>query len=81
MSCDAREYENVTPERFATLKEKAAANGLMFSGTWGTIESHGCKFAWNYSGLNKRLVIQCTHVPWIYGCEHVNQKLDELMKE
>ena len=74
-------YSGITPEQYATLLQKAQANGLNLSGNSGTASKFGVEVSWNYSQPTQELTFQCLRTPFFMKPEDVIAKIETLLKE
>jgi hypothetical protein len=79
--CPQQLFDNITPEQFAALCEKAQASGIPISGDSGVAEKMGIEVTWNYNPESRVLTIQCTHVPFFVSCNDVNMRINALIQQ
>lgn len=79
--CAAQVFQNITPEQFATLIDKANAAGITITGNSGSASKLGIDVSWNYDPEVQQLNIQCTHVPFFVSCNDVNLKIQGLVRD
>jgi hypothetical protein len=79
--CTAQVFQQITPERFSILIDKANAAGIAISGNSGSASKMGIEVSWNYDPDAQQLIIQCTHVPFFVSCNDVNVKIQGLVKD
>ena len=79
--CAQQIFSGITPEQYASLLEKAHANGMELTGNSGTATKFGVEVAWNYSPVTKELTLQCLRTPFFVNAEDVNLKIQALVKE
>jgi hypothetical protein len=79
--CPSQTFNNITPEQFAKLCEKAQAAGIPLNGNSGTAEKMGIEVTWNYSPDSQQLNIQSTHVPFFVSCNDVNTRISNLISQ
>jgi hypothetical protein len=79
--CAQQIFSGIMPEQYASLLEKAHANGMELTGNSGTATKFGVEVAWNYSPVTKELTFQCLHTPFFVKPEDVTAKIQALVKE
>jgi hypothetical protein len=77
----AQVFSGITPEQYASLQQKAQANGISLSGNSGTAAKFGVEVAWNYVPATLELTFQCLRTPFFVKPEEVNAKIEALVKE
>ena len=78
--CDPIEFENVTPEKFASLEDKAmAAAGIAVSGDTGEATAEGVTIQWSYDRASQKLTMQCTKKPFVIPCSLIDGKISEIV--
>ena len=79
--CAQQIFSGIMPEQYASLLEKAHANGMDLNGNSGIATKFGVEVAWNYSPGTKQLTFQCLRAPFFVKPEDVNAKIQALVKE
>jgi hypothetical protein len=74
-------FRGITSAQYASLLQKAQANGFDLSGNSGTASKFGVEVAWNYSQAAKELTFQCLRTPFFMKPADVNAKIEALVKE
>ena len=74
-------FSGITPEQYASLLQKAQANGFDLSGNSGTASKFGVQVVWNYSPDEQQLTFQCLRTPFFMKPEDVNAKIEAMVKE
>ena len=74
-------FQEITPEQFTKLIEKAKAAGIDLAGNSGTASKFGVEIAWNYAPQRQELTLHCLHTPFFVKPEEVNAKIEALVKE
>jgi hypothetical protein len=80
--CDPITFENITPDRFTALQQKAAsAAGIAISGDTGEASADGVTIQWNYDPASERLTMQCTDKPMFVPCSLINAKIGSMAEQ
>ena len=74
-------FSGITPAQYASLLQKAHANGLDLTGNNGTASKFGVEMAWNYSPNTEELTFECLRTPFFVKPDEVNAKIRTLLKE
>ena len=74
-------FSGITPAQYASLLQKAQANGLDLTGNNGTASKFGVEMAWNYSPNTEELTFECLRRPFFVKPDEVNAKIRTLVKE
>ncbi len=74
-------FSGITPEKYASLMQKANSAGVPMSGNNGRATKMGVEVEWNYSAENQELVLTCHRTPFFMNAEDVNSRLRELVKD
>jgi hypothetical protein len=74
-------FSGITPERYASLLQKAQASGINLSGNSGTASKLGIEVAWNYSQATQELTFQCLRTPFFMKPQDVNARIESIVKE
>ena len=74
-------FSGITPAKYATLIEKANAAGVSISGNSGRATKMGVEIEWCYSPEKQELVLTCLRTPIFISAQHMNAKLQELVKQ
>ncbi len=74
-------FSGITPTQYASLLQKAQANGLELTGNRGTASKFGVEVAWNYSPGTEELTFECLKTPFFVKPDEVNAKIRALVKE
>jgi hypothetical protein len=74
-------FENVTPDQFAQLQQKASSAGIDIAGNSGSASKMGVEVAWNYSPETQQLTLHCLKAPFFVSVSDVNQKIRTLVSE
>lgn len=77
----AQVFSGITAEQYASLQQKAEANGISLSGNSGTAAKFGVEVAWNYVPATLELTFQCLRTPFFVKPEEVTAKIEALVKE
>ncbi len=74
-------FSGITPEKYATLMEKANGAGVAMSGNSGRATKMGVEVEWDYSAEKQELVLTCHRTPLFVSAEDINARLHELVKQ
>jgi hypothetical protein len=74
-------FSGITSDQYASLLQKAQANGIDLSGNSGTASKFGVEVAWNYSQATQELTFQCLRTPFFMKPEDVNARIEAMVKE
>jgi len=77
--CDPQIFPDITPEQFACLVAKAAAQGIEIAGNSGSASRDGVTIAWDYDDAGQILTLQCTASPFFIPCNMINARLQGLV--
>ncbi|HEX8325083.1 MAG TPA: hypothetical protein VF595_14355 [Tepidisphaeraceae bacterium] len=77
-ACDPVVFEDVSPEKWACLQAKIAAEGYAVTGDAGEATASGVTLTWAYDSAAQTLTIQCTKHPFVLPCALVNAKIKSL---
>jgi len=81
--CAAQVFSGITPERFNSLVQEAAASGITISGNQGqTVVHHGlvkAQISWNYKAASQTLTLQYLNPGFLAPCDTVNGMLHDLV--
>lgn len=78
--CDPQTWNNITPEKFATIVKLAASHGLNLSGESSSLlQFDHCTFAWSYDATAQTLMIRCGSKPFFVDCDTIHAKLNEML--
>ncbi len=72
-------FNNVTPEQYARLVEKARAAGIDLNGNTGTASKYGVEIAWNYSPEAQELSLQTVKAPFFMSASDVDSRIHSLV--
>ena len=81
MSCEPQYFSGISAEVWASMKEKAAAHGLLIGGDWGRAVHTGCTFDYEYKKDSLTLEITCVSKPLLMPCSVLRSRIDALMAE
>jgi hypothetical protein len=73
--CAAQVFTGVSPEKFACVQAKAAAQGITISGNQGSASKDGITVTWDFEGDSQTLTIQCTAAPFFVSCGTINSTI------
>lgn len=73
--CAAQVFTGVSPEKFACLQGKAAAQGIAMDGAQGSASKDGITVTWDYEAAGQTLTIQCTAAPFFLSCGAINSTI------
>jgi hypothetical protein len=74
-------FENISPEQFALLTEKAQGAGIAIAGNSGSAAKMGVEVAWNYSPDSRQLTLHCIKTPFFIDADDVNRRIHALVTE
>lgn len=74
-------FNNISPDQYAKLSEKARAAGIELSGDRGTASKFGVQIAWNYSAETQQLTLQCIKTPVFVSAADVHTRIQKLVQE
>ena len=74
-------FNGITPEKYATLVEKARAGGIELNGNRGTASKFGVEIAWNYVPAAQELTLQCLNTPFFMSAADVDSRIQKLVRE
>lgn len=74
-------FNNVTPEQYARLVEKAKASGIELSGNSGTASKYGVEIAYRYAPDAQQLTLQCLKAPFFMKSADVDSKIQTLVTQ
>lgn len=73
--CPPMTFDGLTPDRYAQLLLKAAAQGLPITGDSGSTTYQGIDVTWGYDPAAQTLTIECTNKPFFVPCSMIEQKI------
>ncbi len=74
-------FENITPQQFAQLAEKAQSAGIDITSDTGTATKMGVEVSWDYSPATQQLTLTCLKAPFFIGVSQVNEQIRTLVTE
>jgi len=74
-------FSGIAPEHYATLLDKARANGFDLTGNAGTASKFGVEVAWSYDPGARVLTFQCLRTPFFMKPEDVNAQIEAMVRE
>lgn len=74
-------FENVTPQQFAQLAERAQSAGIAITSDSGTTSKMGVEVSWNYSPATQQLTLTCLKAPFFIGVHQVNEQIRTLVTQ
>jgi len=74
-------FKGVTPDKYASLIEKARAAGIELNGNSGTASKFGLEIAWNYSPEAQELTLQCLKTPFFMKAADVDARIQRVIQE
>ena len=74
-------FSGITPDKYATLMEKANSAGVSMSGNCGRATKMGVEVEWSYSPEKQELVLTCHRTPFFVSAEDINSRLRELVNQ
>jgi hypothetical protein len=72
-------FSNITPDKYATLTQKANAAGINMNGNSGTASQFGVEVSWSYSPEANELTIHCLNTPFFVSPETVDARIKALV--
>lgn len=80
-ACAKQTFDNVTPEVWNCLVQKAATNfGITITGPTGQATKDGFTVAWNYDSGAQTGWLQCLDSPFWAPCSVINGKIHEMVE-
>jgi hypothetical protein len=77
-SCPVQTFNDIPPEKWLALKEKASQNGINLDADAGQITQRGFTFSWQYDSGSATLTIQCLDHPFLIPCSTITDKINDL---
>ncbi len=74
-------FENISPDQFARLTEKAREAGIDMAGHSGSTAKMGVEVAWDYSPDSRQLTLHCIKTPFFIDADDVNRRIHALVTE
>lgn len=78
-ACAAQTFNNITPDKWAALRAKAAQSNIALNGDSGQTSQQGFTFSWEYDAASATLTIQCLEHPFWASCGAVSGKVHDLV--
>lgn len=78
--CEPQVFSNISPERYATLVQKAKAAGIDMSGNSGSASKFGIEVSWSYMPDKQELTLQCLDTPFFMSADDINARIQALVK-
>jgi hypothetical protein len=78
-TCASQTFQGVTQAQFDRLVQRAAASGILITGSSGSASKDGISVMWTFDAQALQLTIQCTAAPFWVGCGAINQKIHDLV--
>jgi hypothetical protein len=79
MACATQVFDNITPQRFTCLAQKAAASGINLNGNQGQASHSGVTIRWNYDPVGQTLELKCLAHPFLVSDGTVNHRIHDLV--
>jgi hypothetical protein len=80
--CAAQLFEDISPEHFACLVDRAKAAGIQINGNAGTTSPQdGVSVSWAYDPEAQTLSIQCLSLPFLLSCGSANAEIHSLVDD
>ena len=77
--CAAQVFGNISPDKWQSLRAKAAANNINLTGDSGETTQQGFTFSWQYDAASSSLTIQCLDHPFWAPCGSINGRIHDLL--
>jgi hypothetical protein len=74
-------FQNITPEQYASLIQKAGASGIGITGNSGTAAQFGVEVTWDYVPEACLLTIQCLKTPFFLSPATIDAQIRTIVEE